>query len=214
MVAYKNLSTNDKINKFIPKKEATKKDYENISKRLGRDYKPENTKLQSVNMVYPEKYLIGPGAGAVGLGSTIARNAAGLGIKGLNKVMSYIPAPVLGALNANMLYEGAKNYLDPNSYVRKSTSRALNNPTFSNVKDAAFDNSMELLNFTTLPFGKMIKGSKNLIKGYKQVPKQLSGSFNMNYKQGGTINDYVELDLTPEEIKDLIAQGYVIEELN
>jgi len=60
----------------------------------------------------------------------------------------------------------------------------------------------------------MIKGSKNIIKRYKQVPKQLPDSFNMNYKQGGTTNDYVELDLTPEEIKDLIAQGYVIEELN
>jgi hypothetical protein len=113
-----------------------------------------------------------------------------------------------------MLYEGAKNYSDPNSDVRKSTSRAYNNPTVSNIKDAAFDNSIELLNFSTLPFGKMIKGSKNIIKGYKQVPKQLPGSFNMNYKQGGTTNDYVELDLTPEEIKDLIAQGYVIEELN
>ena len=34
------------------------------------------------------------------------------------------------------------------------------------------------------------------------------------YKQGGTINDYVEAELTLKEIKDLIAQGYVIEELN
>jgi len=33
-------------------------------------------------------------------------------------------------------------------------------------------------------------------------------------KQGGTSNDYVDADLTPKEIKDLIAQGYVIEELN
>jgi hypothetical protein len=45
-------------------------------------------------MVYPEKYLIGPGGGAIG----IARNAAGLGIKGLSKVMSYIPAPVSGGI--------------------------------------------------------------------------------------------------------------------
>jgi len=33
-------------------------------------------------------------------------------------------------------------------------------------------------------------------------------------KQGGASNDYVDAELTPEEIKDLIAQGYVIEELN
>jgi hypothetical protein len=35
-----------------------------------------------------------------------------------------------------------------------------------------------------------------------------------NYAEGGASNDYVELELTPKEIKDLIAQGYVIEELN
>ena len=33
-------------------------------------------------------------------------------------------------------------------------------------------------------------------------------------KQGGASNDYVDAELTPKEIKDLIAQGYVIEELN
>ena len=32
-------------------------------------------------------------------------------------------------------------------------------------------------------------------------------------KDGGEPN-YMELELTDEEIKDLIAQGYVIEELN
>jgi hypothetical protein len=44
------------------------------------------------------------------------------------------------------------------------------------------------------------------LKGYQEVPKQ--------YISGGTTNNYVELDLTSEEIKDLIAQGYVIEEHN
>jgi hypothetical protein len=170
MVAYKNLSTNDKIKKFEPKKEATKEELKKVSERLGRDYKPENTKLQAVEMVYPEKYLIGPGAGAVGLGSTIARNAAGLGIKGLNKAMSYIPTPVLGALNASMLYEGAKNYSDSDSHVRKSTNRAINDPTFNNVKDAVFDNSMEALNFVGLPFGKAIKGTKGLGKFLNSHP--------------------------------------------
>jgi predicted Zn-ribbon and HTH transcriptional regulator len=164
MVAYKNLSTNDKIKKFEPKKEATKEELKKVSERLGRDYKPEDTKLQAVEMVYPEKYLIGPGAGAVGLGSTIARNAAGLGIKGLNKAMSYIPTPVLGALNASMLYEGIKNYSDSDSHVRKSTNRAINDPTFNNVKDAVFDNSMEALNFVGLPFGKAFKGLKKYSK--------------------------------------------------
>jgi hypothetical protein len=186
MVAYKNLSAEDKINKFIPKKEVTKEELKKVSERLGRNYKPVDTKLQSVNMVYPEKYLIGPGTGAIGLGSTIARNAAGLGIKGLNKAISYIPAPVLGALNASMLYEGAKNYSDPNSYVRKSTSRAINNPTFSNVKDAAFDNSMELLNFTTLPFNKAFKGLK---KYSKPIVKYANNKYT-NIAEGSNMFDY------------------------
>jgi hypothetical protein len=174
MVAYKNLSTKDKINKFEPKKEATKEELKKVSERLGRDYKPEDTKLQAVDMVYPERYLIGPGGGAIG----IARNAAGLGIKGLSKVMSYIPAPVSGALNAYFGAEGIKEFADPNSLTRKSMSRAYDNPTWSNIGDAAFDVGMNSLNFVGLPFNKAFKGTKNLIKGFKRVPKQLSGSPN------------------------------------
>jgi hypothetical protein len=68
LVAYKNLSTKDKINKFEPKKELTKTELKNISNRLGRDYKPEDTKLQSVDMIYPEKYIIGPGGGLLNQG--------------------------------------------------------------------------------------------------------------------------------------------------
>ena len=174
MVAYKNLSTKDKINKFEPKKEATKEELKKVSERLGRDYKPEDTKLQAVDMVYPERYLIGPGGGAIG----IARNAAGLGIKGLSKVMSYIPAPVSGALNAYFGAEGIKEFADPNSLTRKSMSRAYDNPTWSNIGDASFDVGMNSLNFVGLPFNKAFKGTKNLIKGFKRVPKQLPGSPN------------------------------------
>ena len=160
MVAYKNLSTKDKINKFIPKKEATKEELKKVSERLGRNYKPVDTKLQSVNMVYPEKYLIGPGGGAIG----IARNAAGLGIKGLNKAMSYIPAPVSGALNAYFGAEGIKEFADPNSLTRKSMSRAYDDPTGSNIGDAAFDVGMNSLNFVGLPFSKTFKGLKKYSK--------------------------------------------------
>ena len=49
---------------------------------------------------------------------------------------------------------------------------------------------------------------------YKSVLPIGLGLGATQYKQGGTTNDYIELDLTPKEIKDLIAQGYVIEELN
>jgi hypothetical protein len=290
MVAYKNLSAEDKINKFEPKKEATKEDYESITNKLSKIYKPENTKLQSVNMVYPERGLIGPGGGAIG----IARNAAGLGIKGLSKAMSYIPAPVSGALNAYFGAEGIKEFADPNSLTRKSMSRAYDNPTKSNIGDAAFDVGMNSLNFVGLPFSKTFKGTKNLIKGFKGIPKQLSGSSNTpivntkmgfdfgmdmskyeiknpdyftqllntydskalsttnkkfykdliksvknqnniaterqygelqrlktgnfnfgkkGYANGGTTNDYIELDLTPEEIQKYKNDGYVVEEL-
>lgn len=166
MVAYKNLSTNDKIKKFEPKKEATKEELKKVSERLGRDYKPEDTKLQSVQMVYPEKYLIGPGGGAIG----IARNAAGLGIKGLNKAMSYIPTPVLGGLNAYFAAEGIKEFSDPNSLTRKSMSRAYDDPTGSNIGDAAWDVGMNSLNFVGLPFGKAVKGTKNLGKFLNSHP--------------------------------------------
>ena len=33
-------------------------------------------------------------------------------------------------------------------------------------------------------------------------------------KQGGATNDYVDVELTTKEVKDLIAQGYVLEALN
>ena len=125
-------------------------------------------------MVYPEKYLIGPGGGAIG----IARNAAGLGIKGLSKAMSYIPAPVSGALNAYFGIEGTKEFLNPDSHTRKSMSRAYDDPTGSNIVDAAWDVGMNSLNFLGLPFSKVFQGSKNVIKGFKGVPKQLPGSPN------------------------------------
>ena len=166
MVAYKNLSTKDKINKFEPKKEATKEELKKISERLGRDYKPLSLATGSVNMVYPGKYLIGPGGGAIG----IARNAAGLGIKGLSKAMSYIPAPVSGALNAYFGIEGTKEFLNPDSHTRKSMSRAYDDPTASNIVDAAWDVGVNSLNFLGLPFGKAIKGTKNLGKSLNSHP--------------------------------------------
>ena len=39
---------------------------------------------------------------------------------------------------------------------------------------------MNLLNFVDLPFGKAFQGSKNAIKGFKGVPKQLPGSPNLS----------------------------------
>ena len=218
MVAYKNLSTKDKINKFIPKKEATKEELKKISERLGRDYKPLSLATGSVNMVYPEKYVIGPGGGMIG---------------GLLK-----NPYVMGASNAYFGAEGINEWADSNSDLRKSISKTWNDPTGSNIGDAAFNVGINALNFSALPFGKYYKNYKNIGKtpipkkyssfkprkpktinlnqnpGWLQLPKVNSKSYfeykKLKYQNGG----YVDVDLTPEEIKDLIAQGYVIEELN
>jgi len=52
---------------------------------------------------------------------------------------------------------------------------------------------------------------------YNELQRLKNGNFNFGkkgYANGGATNDYVDVELTPKEIKDLIAQGYVIEELN
>jgi predicted Zn-ribbon and HTH transcriptional regulator len=218
MVAYKNLSAEDKINKFEPKKELTKEELKNISNRLGRDYKPENTKLQSVEMVYPEKYLIGPGGGMIG---------------GLLK-----NPYVMGASNAYFGAEGINEWADSNSDLRKSISKAWDDPTGSNIGDFGYELGLNALNFSALPFGKYYKNYKNIGKtpiskkyssfkprkpktinlnqnpGWLQLPKVNSKSYfeykKLKYQNGG----HVELDLTPEEIKKYVNGGYVVEEID
>ena len=52
---------------------------------------------------------------------------------------------------------------------------------------------------------------------YNELQRLKNGNFNFGkkgYANGGATNNYIDVELTPEEIKDLIAQGYVIEELN
>ena len=71
-----------------------------------------------------------------------------------------------------------------------------------------------------LPIEDIIKSEKftenNLddLYDYAYAYKNKKPHWFKGYKEGGATNNYIELDLTPEEIKDLIAQGYVIEELN
>jgi hypothetical protein len=165
------LNKNAKYNANYHESQAFK---DKLRKGAGKIYIPENQRKGAqawnnyndgpVNMVYPETAVIGPGGGAIGLGSKITRDAAGLGIKGLNKAMSYIPTPVSGALNAYFGIEGIKEFSDPNSFTRKSMSRAYDNPTGSNIGDAVFDVGMNSLNFLGLPFGKAIKGIKKYSK--------------------------------------------------
>jgi hypothetical protein len=117
-----------------------------------------------IQLVYPEKYGIGPGGGMIG-------NIKNLGINTFNLGKKVLSNPyVSGGLNAYFGYHGINEFNDPNSHTRKSTNRAWNNPTPTNVKHALYDNSINLLNFVGLPFGKTINGSKTLIKELKQLP--------------------------------------------
>ena len=90
---------------------------------------------------------------------------------------------VAGGLNAYFAGHGLKEFGNEDSHTRKSMSRAYDDPTGSNIGDAAWDVSMNSLNFVGLPFSKAFQGSKNVIKGYKEIPKQLPGSPNVDFSK-------------------------------
>ena len=78
---------------------------------------------------------------------------------------------ISGGLNAYFGYHGLKEFGNEDSHTRKSMSRAYDDPTASNIGDATFDVGVNSLNFVGLPFGKAIKGSKNLMNNtYKINP--------------------------------------------
>jgi len=123
-----------------------------------------------IQMVVPEKYFIGPGGGMIG-------NIKNLGINTFNLGKKVLSNPyVSGGLNAYFAAEGINEFRDPNSLTRKSTNRAWNNPTPTNIKDALYDNSINSLNFIGLPFTVGFQGSKNVIKGFKSA--QYTSGFN------------------------------------
>ena len=80
------------------------------------------------------------------------------------------------------------------------------------IKDTGLDNTMsEMLG--------ALKNKKGFLKTMNKfalgtISAVIGAETLQQKKQGGATNDYIELDLTPEEIKNLIAQGYVIEEHN
>jgi preprotein translocase subunit YajC len=110
---------------------------------------------------------------------------------------------VAGGLNAYFAGHGINEFSDPNSLTRKSMSRAYDDPTSSNIGDAAWDVSMNSLNFVGLPFSKAFQGSKNVIKGYKQVPKKLPGSPNVV----SSVDDVVKQPWQIEELPGLHLQS-------
>jgi len=65
---------------------------------------------------------------------------------------------------------------------------------------------------------KSVKNQNNIAteRQYGELQRLKTGNFNFGkkgYANGGTTNDYIELDLTPEEIQKYKNGGYVVEEL-
>ena len=170
MVAYKNLSTKDKINKFEPKKEATKEELKKVSERLGRDYKPEDTKLQSVNMVYPEKYIIGPGGGLLNQGLKT-------GVGAIEK----LAATKIPGLFGTTVGQAAGAGFAADALVNQFPG------AISDIGKGEYEDAAEKALYGTLGLaGSGIgKGIVSEVKGlgkfldYKEVPKQLPGSPNI-----------------------------------
>jgi len=84
---------------------------------------------------------------------------------------------VAAYFGADALY----NQGDSKSDVVKSQSNFINNPSWNTLGDASFETGVNALGFLGLGLGKQVfkpayNASKNLIKGFKGVPKQLSGS--------------------------------------
>ena len=70
--------------------------------------------------------------------------------------------------------------------------------------------------YTRIKIPKKFKEGKGEIKAFSTIGTGVLGLGlgATQYKQGGVTNDYVDVELTPEEVKNLIAQGYVLEALN
>jgi hypothetical protein len=169
MVAYKNLSTNDKINKFESKKELTKEELKNISDRLGRNYKPEDTKLQSVNMVYPEKYIIGPGGGLLNQGLKT-------GVGAIEK----LAATKIPGLFGTTVGQAAGAGFAADALVNQFPG-AISDIGKGEYEDAAEKALYGTLGLVGSGIGKgVVSGAKDLSKflGSKKVPLELPGSPN------------------------------------
>jgi len=127
--AYHN-KTNKISNNFTPKaKENLKKSpvidnkyFINSQKNpipMPDGYKPENTKLESIEMLYPEKYVIGPGGGLAGLGMKASKAAFAF------KPISYLPS-VGKALTYHSVYDATTEHI-PNTVKLLSDKSKWNN---------------------------------------------------------------------------------------
>jgi len=116
---------------------------------------------------------------------------------------------VAAYFGADALY----NQGDPNSDVVKSQSNFINNPSWNTFGDASFETGVNSLGFSGLGLGKQV--FKPVIKGFKKYNwKQPQFSINKRFKKGGESDDYIELNLTPEEIQVYKNSGFIVEEID
>ena len=92
----------------------------------------------------------------------------------------------------------------------KITQAQLDDAIANYVKDTGLDNAMSAM------LG-ALKDKKGFLKAMNKyalgtVPVMIGAETLQQKKQGGATNDYVELDLTPEEIKRYLEAGYNVEE--
>jgi len=98
-----------------------------------------------VQMVYPEKYVAYGSSGGI-LGGLL-RNPY-----------------VMGAGNLYFGAQGISEWADSDSDLRKSISKAWDDPTGSNIGDFGYELGANALNFSALPFSKYYKNFRNVTK--------------------------------------------------
>ena len=98
-----------------------------------------------VQMVYPERvFAYGPSGGILG---GLLRNPY-----------------VMGAGNLYFGAQGISEWADSDSDLRKSISKAWDDPTWSNIGDFGYELGANALNYIGLPFSKYYKNSRNVTK--------------------------------------------------
>lgn len=115
---------------------------------------------------------------------------------------------ISGGLNAYFGYHGLKEFGNEDSHTRKSMSRAYDDPTGSNIGDAAWDVGINSLNFLGLPFGKAIKGSKNLAKLFSTDSKAAFVTDNVALDLESQIAKLKEQEVLAEESRKALWSEY------
>ena len=122
-----------------------------------------------VQMVYPERaFAYGPSGGILG---GLLRNPY-----------------VMGAGNLYFGAQGISEWADSDSDLRKSISKAWDDPTWSNIGDFGYELGANALNYIGLPFSKYYKNSRNVtkipIRKYGPLKPRKPKTINLNQNPG------------------------------